>query len=74
MVSTVLRVSIFGRRQHSADMSSDGKTLLGANGSNLANDNATPHDIDQTFDASHSTIELVGVLRGDVNGSCMAPG
>ncbi len=56
-----------------SDLSSDGKTGVGANGANLAKDNTTPHAIDQTFDASHCTIELVGVLRGDVDGSWTAP-
>jgi len=52
-----------------ADMSADGKTFVGANGANLGKDNTTPHAIDQTFDATHTSIELVGVLRGDVDGS-----
>ena len=52
-----------------ADMSADGKTFAGANGANLGKDNTTPHAIDQTFDATHTSIELVGVLRGDVDGS-----
>jgi hypothetical protein len=51
-----------------ADMSTDGKTFAGANGANLAKDKTTPHAIDQTFDATHTSIELVGVLRGDVDG------
>ena len=55
-----------------ADMSSDGKTFAGANGANLAKDNTTPHAIDQTFDSAHTSIELVGVLRGDVDGSWTA--
>jgi len=55
-----------------ADMSSDGKTFAGANGANLAKDNTTPHAIDQTFDTTHTSIELVGVLRGDVDGSWTA--
>jgi hypothetical protein len=52
-----------------ADISADGKTFAGANGANLAKDNTTPHAIDQTFDATHTSIELMGVLRGDVDGS-----
>lgn len=56
-----------------ADMSIDGKTFAGANGANLAKDNAIPHAIDQTFDATHTSIELVGVLRGDVDGSWSPP-
>jgi hypothetical protein len=52
-----------------ADMSTDGKKFAGANGANLAKDNTMPHAIDQTFDATHTSIQLVGVLRGDVNGS-----
>lgn len=55
-----------------ADLSADGKTFAGANGANLAKDNTTPHAIDQTFDATHETIQLVGVLRGDVDGSWVA--
>lgn len=55
-----------------ADMSTDGKTFAGANGANLAKDNTTPHAIDQTFDATQTSIELVGVLRGDVDGSWTA--
>jgi hypothetical protein len=52
-----------------ADMSADGKTFAGANGANLAKDNTTPHAIDQTFDPTHTSIQLMGVLRGDVDGS-----
>ncbi len=55
-----------------ADMSSDGKTFVGNNGDNLAKDNTSPHAIDQTFDATHMSIQLVGVLRGDVDGSWAA--
>lgn len=55
-----------------ADMSADGKTFLGANGANLAKDNTTPHAIDQIFDATHTSIELVGFLRGDLDGSWTA--
>ena len=55
-----------------ADMSIDGKTFAGANGANLGKENTTPHAIDQTFDATHTSIELIGVLRGDVDGSWTA--
>lgn len=55
-----------------AYMSSDGKTFSAANGANLAKDNTTPHAIEHTFDATHTAIELVGVLRGDVDGSWAA--
>lgn len=55
-----------------ADMSSDGKTFTGANGATLAKDNTIPHAIDQIFDSTHTSIELIGVLRGDVDGSWSA--
>ena len=43
--------------------------LTGSNGQPLSKTNTTPHAIDQLFDADHTAIELVGVLRGDVDGS-----
>lgn len=55
-----------------ADMGVNGQTFAAANGANLALDNTTPHPIDQSFDATHTSITLVGVLRGDVDGSWLA--
>ena len=54
-----------------ADITGSGSTasLVGANGQALSKTNTTPHAIDQLFDADHTAIELVGVLRGDVDGS-----
>ena len=54
-----------------ADITGSGSNaiLLGANGKPLDKTNTQPHAIDQLFDADHSSIELVGVLRGDVDGS-----
>ncbi len=54
-----------------ADITGSGSTatLTGANGQPLSKTNTTPHAIDQLFDADHTAIELVGVLRGDVDGS-----
>lgn len=52
-----------------SDFSADGKTLSGANGADLTKDNTVPHAIDQNFSGAHTSIELVGVLRGDVDGS-----
>jgi hypothetical protein len=43
--------------------------LTGTNGQPFSKTNTTPHAIDQLFDADHTAIELVGVLRGDVDGS-----
>lgn len=55
----------------SADFSGSGSTasIRGANDKPLDKTNTLPHAIDQTFDADHSSIQLVGVLRGDVDGS-----
>jgi len=55
-----------------ADMGVNGQTFAAANGANLALDNTSPHAIDQSFDATHTSITLVGVLRGDVDGSWLA--
>lgn len=54
-----------------ADITGSGSTAVvtGANGQPLSKTNTTPHAIDQLFDADHSAIELIGVLRGDVDGS-----
>ncbi len=55
-----------------ADKGVNGQTFAAANGANLALDNTTPHTIDQSFDATHTAITLVGVLRGDIDGSWLA--
>ena len=52
-----------------ADFGTNGTTFMGATGANLSKDNTVPHAIDQAFDDSHSSIQLLGVLRGDVDGS-----
>lgn len=52
-----------------ADFGTNSTTFLGANGANLSKDNTVPHAIDQAFDDSHTSIQLLGVLRGDVDGS-----
>jgi len=43
-------------------------TIAGADGNPLSKLNTTPHTIDQDISVD-GTIELVGVLRGDVDGS-----
>jgi hypothetical protein len=52
-----------------ADFSTDGKRLTGANDQALNKTEATPHAIDQSFDSGHETVQIIGVLRGDVDGS-----
>ena len=52
-----------------ADFSTDGKNLTGANNLALSKTEATPHAIDQSFDSGHETVQIIGVLRGDVDGS-----
>ena len=55
-----------------ADFSTDGKSLKGANSQAISKTDATPHGIDQTFDTGHESIQILGVLRGDVDGSWSA--
>jgi len=45
-----------------------GTSFMGSNDLALSKTNTTPHVIDQNF-GTDSTIEIVGVLRGDVDGS-----
>ncbi len=52
-----------------ADFGTNGATFAGANGASISKDNTAPHAIDQAFDDSHTSIQLLGVLRGDVDGS-----
>ncbi len=52
-----------------ADFSSDGKSLTGVNNQAISKSDATPHVIDQSFDNGHESIQIIGVLRGDVDGS-----
>ena len=52
-----------------ADFSSDGKSLAGATSSSINKTDTTPHAIDQSFDNGHESIQIIGVLRGDVDGS-----
>lgn len=48
-----------------------GTSFMGANDSALGKTNTAPHAIDQNF-GSNNSIELVAVLRGDVDGSWAA--
>ncbi len=52
-----------------ADLSSDGKSFAGANIQSISKTDATPHAIDQSFDSGHESIQIIGILRGDVDGS-----
>ena len=52
-----------------ADLSGDGKSLAGANSQSISKTATTPHAIDQTFDSRQENIQIIGVLRGDVDGS-----
>ncbi len=56
-----------------ADFSSDGKSLAGANSASINKTDTTPHAIDQSFDNGQESIQLIGVLRGDVDGSWLSP-
>jgi len=49
-----------------------GTSFMGSNGSALSKTNTTPHMIDQDFSADSSTVQIVGILRGDVDGSWAA--
>jgi len=51
-----------------ADLSGDGLSFMGANDQPVSKTNTAPHVIDQDI-STDDTIELVGVLRGDVDGS-----
>ena len=55
-----------------ADFSSDGLTLAGATSSSISKTDTTPHPIDQSFDNGRETVQIIGVLRGDVDGSWSA--
>ena len=55
-----------------ADFTSDGKSFMSASNQNLSKTDAVPHPIDQLFDSGHETIQIIGVLRGDVDGSWSA--
>ncbi len=52
-----------------ADLSSDGKSFAGANIQSISKTDTTPHAIDQSFDSGHESIQIIGILRGDVDGS-----
>lgn len=58
-----------------ADLSGTGSsaTALGANGQALSKTNALPHAVDVDLMSGADTLQLVGVLRGDVDGSWTAP-
>lgn len=49
-----------------------GTSFMGANGNVLSKGNTTPHMIDHNF-TINDAIELVGVLRGDMDGSWTPP-
>jgi hypothetical protein len=55
-----------------ADFSSDGKSLAGANSASINKTDTTPHAIDQYFVNGNESIQIIGVLRGDVDGSWSA--
>ena len=55
-----------------ADFSSDGKSLAGANSTSINKTDTTPHAIDQSFDNGQESIQIIGVLRGDVDGSWLS--
>jgi hypothetical protein len=55
-----------------ADFSADGKSFKAASGQNLSKTDTVPHPIDHMFDAGHEAIQIVGILRGDVDGSWSA--
>ena len=55
-----------------ADFSTDGKSLIGASNQALSKTDTTPHTIDQSFVSGHESIQIIGVLRGDVDGSWSA--
>jgi hypothetical protein len=55
-----------------ADFSSDGKSLAGANSGSINKTDTTPHAIDQYFVNGNESIQIIGVLRGDVDGSWSA--
>lgn len=42
--------------------------IIGSNGQHVSKTNALPHDVDHDF-SLNATIDIVGVLRGDVDGS-----
>lgn len=48
-------------------------TALGANGQALSKSNAAPHAIDLDLQTVGESVQIVGVLRGDVDGSWIAP-
>ncbi len=58
-----------------ADLTGSGSTAtaLGANGQALSKTNALPHAVDVDLMSDIDTLQLVGVLRGDVDGSWTAP-
>ena len=58
-----------------ADLSGTGSsaTALAANGQALSKTNALPHAVDLDLMSGIDTLQLVGVLRGDVDGSWTAP-
>ncbi len=58
-----------------ADLTGSGSaaTALGANGQALSKANAMPHAVDVDLMSGIDTLQLVGVLRGDVDGSWTAP-
>jgi cyclophilin family peptidyl-prolyl cis-trans isomerase/Ca2+-binding RTX toxin-like protein len=58
-----------------ADLSGSGSasTALAANGQALSKTNALPHAVDLDLMSGADTLQLVGVLRGDVDGSWTAP-
>ena len=54
-------------------LSTSSATALGANGQALSKLNATPHAIDIDVSTGIDSVQIVGVLRGDVDGSWTAP-
>ena len=54
-------------------LSTSSATALGANGQALSKLNATPHAIDIDVSTGIDSVQVVGVLRGDVDGSWTAP-
>jgi hypothetical protein len=58
-----------------ADLTGSGSTAtaLGANGQALSKTNALAHAVDVDLMSGIDTLQLVGVLRGDVDGSWTTP-
>ena len=52
-----------------ADFTDQGRGFVSVNNQALSKNDALPHPIDQNFDAGHESIQILGVLRGDVDGS-----